>query len=50
MIACVKVLTFCVGGKENDVVKGWNVILDNRWCVGLGRAKGEVIASFWISV
>jgi hypothetical protein len=48
MMACMKELTFCVGGEEDDVVKSWNVILDNWWCVSLGRAEGEVIASFWI--
>jgi hypothetical protein len=45
---CVRVLTFCVWGEEDDVAKGWNVVFDNRWCVGLGRAESEVIASFWI--
>ena len=46
----MKVLTFCVWGKEDDVAKAWNVIFDNRWCVGLGRAESEVIASFWIDL
>jgi hypothetical protein len=44
----VKLLTFCVGSKKDDMAKGWNVILENKWCVGLGRAEGEVIALFWI--
>lgn len=46
-MACVKVLTFCVGGEEDDVAKARNVILENKWCVGLGSAEGEVIAPFW---
>jgi hypothetical protein len=48
-MVCVKILTFCIRGEEDDVAKGWNVILDNRWCISLGRAEGEVVASFWIS-
>ena len=40
-------LTFCVWGEEDDVAKGWNIIFDNRWFVGLGRAEREFIASFW---
>jgi len=43
---CAKVLTFRGWGEEDDVAKGWDVILDNRWCVSLGRAESEVIALF----
>ena len=43
---CVKFLTFCVRGEDDDVAKGRNVIFDNRWGVCLGRAEGKVIASF----
>ena len=44
----MKNLTFCVGGEKDNMAKGWNVILENRWCVGLGRPEGEVVAPFWI--
>ena len=33
-------LTFGVRSEEDDVVEGWNVVFDDRWCVRFGSTEG----------
>jgi len=42
----VKILTFCVGGEEDDMVEGWKVVVKDRRGVVLGSAEGQLIAAF----
>jgi hypothetical protein len=45
-----ELLTFGIRGKEDNVVKCRNTILEDTWRVVLRRAEGQVIPSFWIAV
>jgi hypothetical protein len=42
----VKVLTFCVGGEEDDMVEGRKVVVEDRRGVVLGSAEGQLVAAF----